>query len=219
MRGFDWEEEAGNRVSNFPVILHLNSKPFTPYFRSLCYCCTISTDIKYENETVKVDVFPDGVLQTFRKIRTDRNIRVVVLSGAGRLFTAGLDGNFASALYSIEECEKPVIAAIHGGCVGAGVDMVTACDIRYCSKDAFFHIKASQILEDFQKQSAIKAWCASLPSLPAKEAFKTARLIATKSPVAVIGTKHNLNYSRDHSVAEGLSYILTWNSAMLNTEI
>jgi len=42
--------------------------------------------------------------------------------------------------------------------------------------------------------------------------------IASKSPVAVQGTKHNLNFSRDHSVQEGLDYIVTWNAAMLQSE-
>jgi delta(3,5)-delta(2,4)-dienoyl-CoA isomerase len=41
----------------------------------------------------------------------------------------------------IEKCPKPVIAAIHGGCIGAGVDLITACDIRYCAQDAIFQVK------------------------------------------------------------------------------
>ena len=36
---------------------------------------------------------------------------------------------------------KPVIAVVHGACVGGGVDMISACDIRLASKDAFFQIK------------------------------------------------------------------------------
>lgn len=47
------------------------------------------------------------------------------------------------SISSIEQCDKPVIAAIHNGCIGAGVDLITACDIRYCSKDAFFSVKVS----------------------------------------------------------------------------
>ena len=39
------------------------------------------------------------------------------------------------------QCPKPVIAAVHGACVGGGIDMVSACDIRYCSSDAWFSIK------------------------------------------------------------------------------
>ncbi|KAM9225755.1 delta(3,5)-Delta(2,4)-dienoyl-CoA isomerase, mitochondrial-like isoform 2-T4 [Dugong dugon] len=40
-----------------------------------------------------------------------------------------------------EKCPKPVITAIHGGCIGAGVDLITACDICYCAQDAFFQVK------------------------------------------------------------------------------
>ncbi len=42
--------------------------------------------------------------------------------------------------------------------------------------------------------------------------------IATKSPIAVMGTKHNLNYARDHTVEEGLNYISVWNMAMLQVK-
>lgn len=49
-------------------------------------------------------------------------------------------------------------------------------------------------------------------------AMETAELIATKSPVAVQGTKHNLVYSRDHGVEEGLRYQCAWNAAMLQSE-
>lgn len=49
-------------------------------------------------------------------------------------------------------------------------------------------------------------------------AIETAETIASKSPVAVQGTKHNLIYARDHSVGEGLDYMVTWNAAMLQSE-
>ena len=42
---------------------------------------------------------------------------------------------------SIVKCPKPVIAAIHSGCIGAGVDLISATDIRYGSKDAYFSIR------------------------------------------------------------------------------
>lgn len=48
-------------------------------------------------------------------------------------------------------------------------------------------------------------------------AFDLAKLIASRSPVAVLGTKHLLNHARDHSVREGLEYTQLWNSVMLNT--
>lgn len=58
--------------------------------------------------------------------------------------------------------------------------------------------------------------------LPDKEsllaaALETASLIASKSPVAIQGTKHHLNYARDHSVQESLHYMATWNAAMLQS--
>lgn len=41
---------------------------------------------------------------------------------------------------AFEECRKPVIAAIHGGCIGGGIDMVTACDLRYCTEVTHRHV-------------------------------------------------------------------------------
>jgi enoyl-CoA hydratase len=46
---------------------------------------------------------------------------------------------------SIADCPKPVIAAIHGYCIGAGVDLITACDIRFASQDAVFSVRETQI--------------------------------------------------------------------------
>ena len=49
--------------------------------------------------------------------------------------------HYQESLSSIERCEKPVIAAVHSACVGGGVDMITATDIRYCTTDAWFQVK------------------------------------------------------------------------------
>ena len=46
---------------------------------------------------------------------------------------------------SIAQCPKPVIAAIHGHCIGAGIDLITACDIRYSSADAIFSVRETKI--------------------------------------------------------------------------
>lgn len=96
--------------------------------------------------------------------------RVIVISSTGPVFTAGMDLNaftpkthqsaddakrerirHGAAFYdtarktqaafnALEACRLPVLAAIQGGCVGGGLDMVTACDMRYCTEDAFFTI-------------------------------------------------------------------------------
>ncbi|CAN9095262.1 unnamed protein product [Alternaria alternata] len=50
------------------------------------------------------------------------------------------------------------------------------------------------------------------------KALELATLIASKSPVAVLGTKEIINYSRDKTISEGLNYTAVWNAAMLQTE-
>lgn len=50
-----------------------------------------------------------------------------------------------SAIGSVADCPKPVIAAVHGSCLGAGVDLVTACDIRLASADALFSVRETRL--------------------------------------------------------------------------
>lgn len=97
------------------------------------------------------------------------DVSVIVLSGAGKHFCSGIDlaslssiseqsssgldrgrssellrrriGSMQAAITAVERCRKPVIAAVHGACIGGGVDLVAACDVRYCSEDAFFSVK------------------------------------------------------------------------------
>lgn len=110
----------------------------------------------------------DEIKQAFEDLDQQKEVRVIVLAGEGKHFCAGIDlellaqmkelvydeceGRKAEALRrlilqlqgsfsAIEKCRKPVIAAIQGACVGAGVDMISACDLRYCSQDASFSIK------------------------------------------------------------------------------
>jgi enoyl-CoA hydratase/carnithine racemase len=103
--------------------------------------------------------------EAFRSLGADPSVRAILLSGRGRHFTSGLDLHYAStqfpasedqgraaearlrhikwlqdAFAAAEEARPPVIAAIHGGCIGAGVDLATACDIRLASADAFFQV-------------------------------------------------------------------------------
>jgi len=46
-----------------------------------------------------------------------------------------------NAFVAIERCRLPVIVGVTGGCIGAGIDMITACDIVYTTKDSFFSVK------------------------------------------------------------------------------
>jgi len=100
------------------------------------------------------------------------NVRVILVWAEGKMFTAGLDLNalqsiksldtsvskavenlriwkfvkeFQAPITAVANCKKPVIAAVHGRCIGGGVDLITACDIRFCTKDALFSVAETQM--------------------------------------------------------------------------
>lgn len=109
----------------------------------------------------------------FEALDQDPDIRVVILAAEGPCFSVGIDlvemagalpeimekeqmggvklrllkkiAALQETMTCIERCRKPVIAAIHGYCIGAGLDMVTACDIRLCSRDAVFSLKEAAV--------------------------------------------------------------------------
>ncbi len=64
---------------------------------------------------------------------------------AQRVETRRLIKTMQRTFSSLAECPKPVIAAVHGYCIGAGVDLITACDIRYASIDATFSIRETRL--------------------------------------------------------------------------
>lgn len=107
------------------------------------------------------------IIDVFRWVDDTDEVRVVVLSGAGPHFSSGIDlqllaqvgaqlgkdvGRNAERLRrkilslqasfnAVDHCRKPVIAAIQGYCLGGAIDLISACDMRYCSADARFSIK------------------------------------------------------------------------------
>lgn len=216
------------------------------------------------------------IRSAFRSVDEASEARVAVISGRGRYFTSGIDLamlaglknqirdgcegrtreklrrqilDLQDALSSIERCRKPVLAAIHGACIGGGIDLITCCDMRYAAAEAYFSVKEIDV--------GMTADVGTLQRLPklvpdgiARELAYTGRrfdaaeareiglvnrvfdsaeslregvaeiaaAIACKSPLSVRGIKEMFVYSRDHSVADGLNYVATWNAAMLMSE-
>lgn len=210
--------------------------------------------------------------KAFKALDADPDVRAVVLSGNGKHFTAGLDLKESASVLgaaegdparvrdklrrhilwlqdsfsAIDACRVPVIAAIHGACVGGGIDLIAAADMRIASEDAWFSVQEINVaivadLGTLQRAPYLlplgilkelaftgrKMKTTEARSLgfinhihPDKEAaleaaFELAGVIASKSPLAVVGTKAVLNHARDHSIADGLDYVATWNSGML----
>jgi enoyl-CoA hydratase len=199
--------------------------------------------------------------------------RAIVLSSTGKHFSAGMDisvftggdlnddadvevgrarANFRYNVLHLQEtftaferARMPVLAAMQGGVVGGAVDMVTACDMRYATEDAWFCIHEINIgmtadvgtLQRLPKlvpegvvrelaytgdrMSAARAKEVGLVNevYPDHQAMlddvlEIAQRIASKSPLAIHGTKEMINYARDHTVADSLQYMAAWQTGM-----
>ncbi len=212
----------------------------------------------------------------FEQIDHMDDVNVVVLGGAGKHFSAGIDlvylaeiqqqlrqlaeglrqerlnrliSDLQASVSAVEACRKPVLAAIQGYCLGAGLDLASACDMRYATGATRFSVREVDL--------AIVADLGVLQRLPgivgegiARELALTGRTfkgeearsmglvnqvykntdalrsgvmavatdLAKKSALTLRGIKETMNYSRDHSVCDGLQYIAMRNAAMLLSE-
>ncbi len=215
----------------------------------------------------------DEIKEIFENLDENPEVRVIVLEGGeSNHFCAGIDLSLLMSvsqtdincegrrrekvrkdvfrlqapINAIENCSKPVLVAIHGGCIGGGIDLICACDMRYCTEDAYFTIKeidmgmvadlgTLQRLPKLIGDGLVREMAYTGRNVDGKEAekinlvnrafpdkstmmeevFKLAAIIASKSPLSIRGTKHILLHTRDHSVADGLNYMATWNAGML----
>jgi enoyl-CoA hydratase len=138
------------------------------------------------------------VPEAFAWLDASPEVRAIVVRGEGEHFSYGLDlatmggelgtvlGDGALArertqflatiermqrtMSSVAACRKPVIAAIAGWCIGGGVDLATACDVRLCSADARFSVREVKL--------AMVADVGTLARLPAIVGQGHARLLA-----------------------------------------
>ena len=235
--------------------------------------------IRPERANSMIPEFWDELPQIVNQLSEGGDARAIVLSAEGRHFCSGMDlsvfaGNndvtvqdntthisrqrarFRTTALQLqrtfscrEESLLPVLSAIQGACIGGGIDMVSATDLRYATKDAFFSIHEINIgmtadvgtLQRMPKlvpEGVVRELAYTGRNMSASEAkergfvneiyedqdamddavLEIAKEIASKSPMAIWGTKQTLNYGRDHSVADGLEYIATWNAAMFDPD-
>jgi enoyl-CoA hydratase len=114
-----------------------------------------------------------AIPEALKSIEADTDIRSIIVAGRGKHFCVGIDlvqsgmgthqrsageseavanlkqlqgtSKFQGAISSLAKCPLPVIAVIHGHCLGAGIDMVTACDIRIAAADSNFSVRETRI--------------------------------------------------------------------------
>ena len=124
-----------------------------------------------EKLNTMIPAFWSELPKVIGEINSNGEARVIVLASTGKHFSAGMDlavfsmsseesqaeiGRVRANLREnalhlqdsfncLEKARIPVLAAIQGGCIGGAVDMVTACDMRYASEDAFFCIQEINI--------------------------------------------------------------------------
>jgi enoyl-CoA hydratase/carnithine racemase len=120
------------------------------------------------NRPDKLNAFDETMIREMRQViwraNFDDNVRVLIITGAGRAFCSGRDilgldyeNNLPSAQFrayvranhemldDLEAIEKPVIAAVNGVCAGGGVEIAIACDFRIAARGAEFILTENKL--------------------------------------------------------------------------
>jgi len=205
----------------------------------------------------------DELTETFDWINDTSDVRVVVLTAEGRVFCAGADlkarvekpmgpGDLPAhsrrtreCFHAIRECAKPVIAAVQGAALGAGLGIAASCDILYVGEAAviglpeidvgllgggrhamrlFGHSRTRRMMltgwrvpaAELYRQGVVEACLPTSELLPA--VMEVARNIAAKSPMASRMAKHTLNTIEDMSLRDGYRYEQDMTAAIGATE-
>ncbi|MDP8994154.1 MAG: enoyl-CoA hydratase-related protein [Pseudomonadota bacterium] len=181
---------------------------------------------------VKLNAMDGGMFaaigEAFRALGTDPSVRAILLSARGRHFTAGLDLHYAASQFppsadpgraaearlrhirwlqacftAAEEARPPVIAAVHGGCIGAGVDLVTACDIRIASAEAFFQVAEVDVAITADL-GTLQRLIRLIPDGVVRELAYTGRRMEAEE-AARLGLVNRIEPDREAAIAAGLA--------------
>jgi enoyl-CoA hydratase/carnithine racemase len=172
------------------------------------------------------------LIEACRRANEDADVYVVLLTGAGDVFCRG--GKWGGATQAIASIDRPVITAINGDAIGAGLELALACDIRIASETARFGMpqleegsmpdgggtqrlprivgrgKAMELLLTAANIDAAEALEMGLVSrvVPSREmaaeAEKLAETVAAKGPVALRYLKEAVNSGMDTTLEQGL---------------
>jgi len=197
------------------------------------------------------------------RISETPEILAVVLTGEGKVFCAGADLKGRAAVikgpgdlpqhsrrtrecfHAIRECTKPVIAAINGAALGAGLAIVASCDILYASEKAtvglpeidvgllgggrhamrlFGHSRLRRMMLTGYRVPAAELYRLGIieAALPTEEllpaAIEVAQTIASKSPLSLLLAKQTLNVIEELSLRDGYRYEQDMTAAIAKTE-
>jgi enoyl-CoA hydratase len=187
---------------------------------------------------------------TFDMLSDRRDVRAVVLTGAGKVFSAGADlkarpdkskagerwqhnRRARESYHAVRECTKPVIAAINGAALGAGLAVAASCDILLAAEEAtlglpeidvgllgggkhtqrlFGHSRLRRMMLTGYRVPGAELYrlgvveCCVPRAQLMDEAMKIAREIAGKSPAAIRLAKRTLNTIEDMTLRDGYRY-------------
>lgn len=193
-----------------------------------------------------------ALIETGEAIKADKSVRVVVMSGEGKNFCGGLDMSmfasgeivnlperthgitnvFQQVSWVWHEVPVPVIAAVHGSCVGGGLQIICGADMRYMHPDTKLSIMemkwglipdmgGTQLWKNFVREDIIReltytariftakegydyGFVTRLTDSPLEDAMDLAKQIAGKNPDAIRASKRMLNQQAQANDADGL---------------
>ncbi len=196
-------------------------------------------------------VLNDELTMALDRISEMDEVRVVVLTGEGKVFCAGADlkgraemikgpGDLVAhsrrtreCFHAIRECAKPVIVAINGAALGAGLAMVASADVLIASEKAsvglpevdvgllggcrhamrlFSHSRVRRMMLTGYRVSGAELYRLGIveacvePDALMPAAMELAKTIASKSPISTRMGKHTLNVIEDMSLRDGYRY-------------